>query len=298
MLQTIVHFMSFHVHLPRSQCLFLLLPFSVAWCSLSAQTLPLPPRPADAPGGEAFAASVSALSREDREEQVFREVMRGNVPEFLRKLVPVNTVATINGLPRRAQWYVTPDYVAVGSNDDYFLMPMTPLLGQRVADSIDCALPTKKMVDAIYAAASVKVEPIPIPPSAAMTTVPVFKQHNDTLRAQRLPLLESHPLGALVAGHKKDLILSTAATINLKPSVPNPVVIYGWHRLTGVPIQPLYNGHGETYVDYSHGVRLVQQRMTIDTIATTVSSVVRDAVLWPLLSDEGALAIPRYGTAP
>jgi len=267
----------------------------VAAGTLTAQTLQLPARPTGAPGGDAFAASVSALTREQREEQVFQEVTSGNVPDFFRRCVSVTTTSFLDGKLRTAQWYVTPEYIAIGGDDDYFLMPMTPVCAQRIADALGCSLPTRKMVDAVYAASTVKVAPIPIPPSGAMTTVPVFKQHNDTLRLQRAALLAGHPLGELVAGHKKDVIISNAITTNLKPAVPKPVVIYGWHQPGGVPIQPLYNGHAETYADYSHGIRLVQRSVLLDSIVTTVEDLVRDSVLWPLLSDEGAIAHPRFG---
>jgi hypothetical protein len=272
----------------------------VAVCVLTAaaQTLTVPPRSPSAVNGDTFAASVSSLTRADREERVFQEVMAGNVPQFLRTLVPVTTRATIGGLQRAATWYVLPDYLAIGSDEDYFLMPLTPLLAQRLADALHCTMPTRKMVDAIYGKASVKLAPQPIAPSAAMTTVPVFRQHNDSVRIQRATTLAQHPLGALVGGHKKDVIISNAIVSNLKPSVPKPVVIYGWHQLNGQPIQPLYNGHGETYADYSHGIRLVQDTLILDGVPVTAATILTDQTLWPLLSDEGAIPLPRYGAVP
>jgi len=42
------------------------------------------------------------------------------------------------------------------------------------------------------------------------------------------------------------------------------VAIYGWHKLDGKPIQPLYTGHVDWYVDYSHGIRLVSRTIYID----------------------------------
>ncbi len=270
----------------------------VAAAHLNGQSLNLPLRGANAPGGDAFAGSVSALSSEERENRILQEVLAGNVPAFLRELVPVTTRVTIGGSDRVVQWFVTPDYLAIGSNDDYFLMPMTPLLAQRIADATGCLLPTKKMVDEIYRAAPVKLAPRPIPPSGAMTTVPVFKQHNDTLRLQRAAAIVQWPLGVLVGGHKKDVIISNAIVANLKPSVPRPVVIYGWHQLNGVPIQPVYNGHGETYADYSHGIRLAQRQATLDSVPVTIESLLNDPVLWPLFSDEGIIAKPRYGDIP
>jgi hypothetical protein len=266
--------------------------------SVAAQTLPVPPRPADAVGGHAFALSIIDCPRNEREDRIFCQIVQGNVPEFLRHLVPMATTGIIDGDTRHVRWYVTPEYVAVGSDSDYILMPMTPMLAQRIADTLGCILPTRKMVDDIYAAASVKLEPMPIPPSPAMTTVAVFIQHDGIVRTQRATLLPDHPLGELVAGHKKDLIISNAITTGLKTGVPYPVVIYGWHQLNGVPIQPVYNGHGETYADYSHGIRLVQRTMSIDTAEISVEAVAGSATLWPLVSDEGPIVIPRYRKTP
>jgi len=267
-----------------------------------AQTLNLPSRPADAPGGQAFIQQIKYLDRDVRETQIFLQIMAGNIPDFLRQLVPVTVNITVSGVPHAVTYYVTPDYLAVGSNEDYFLTPMTPLLAQRIADSLSCTLPTKKMVDAIYNAATVKLRPQPIQWSDTMITVPVFAQHNDSVWSLRQPILSEHPLGELVGGTKKDVIISNKIYYDLKSTVPHPVVIYGWHKLDGVPIQPVYNGHTQTYADYSHGIRLVQNSMTVDDQTTTVQEVLRSATLNSLLSDEGQINVPRYGalvlTAP
>jgi hypothetical protein len=260
-----------------------------------AQLLRLPPRAANAPGGAVFGASISTLPRGEREEAIAREVLAGNVPEFLRVMVPVRVSGLVQGSPKSLTIHVLPDYVAVGADSDYFLIPMSPILAQRIADSCGCVLPTKKMVDSVYAAAAVKLAPKPITPSGAMITVPVFLAHNDSVRLQRWPLLGAFPQGRLVGGTKKDVIISNKITTALKPSVPKPVVIYGWHQLNGLPIQPVYNGHEETYADYSHGIRLVRDSVVVDGTVTSVSAVLSDPLLHPLLSDEGVIAVPRYG---
>ncbi|MFO1512715.1 MAG: hypothetical protein U1F83_07355 [Verrucomicrobiota bacterium] len=95
---------------------------------------------------------------------------------FCAASVPSPSPTSLLGGPIEATYYVTPDYLAVGTDADYFLTPLTPLTAQFIADQLDCTLPTRKMVDAIYAAAAVKFAPSPIPPSAAMTTVPVFQR--------------------------------------------------------------------------------------------------------------------------
>src|SRR5206468_10528988 len=132
-----------------------------------------------------FINLVTPLSLTDRENVIFTQIASGNVPNFLRTLVPVTSSTVFNGTTHTLTCYVTPDYLAIGSDSDYFLEPMTPLLAQRVANLLNCSLPTRKLVNTIWTNAVVKLAPSPIAPSAAMTTVPVFAQHNSTVCGQR-----------------------------------------------------------------------------------------------------------------
>jgi hypothetical protein len=111
------------------------------------------------------------------------------------------------------------------------------------------------------------------------------------VRTQRAVFRISHPPGALVAGHKKDVVISARLA-----GTTNKVAIYGWHRTNGVPIQPLYTGHAADWVDYSHGIRLVQQRMTVNGEPKTVAEVLADPKLAGLISDEGVIIHLRYPT--
>jgi hypothetical protein len=255
------------------------------------QTLHLPPRPAAAPTASKFIKKVTPLDLHDREIEIFTQVASGNVPNFLRSLSPVQVTNVANGKTNHATFFVAPDYLAVGSDDDYFLTPVSPNTAQKIADVTGCSLPTRKMVNDIYAAALVKLAPAPIPPSAAMTTVPVFNIHNAIVKTQRAAYLKDFPLGALVAGHQKDVVLS----VRLASAVGN-VAIYGWHRTNGSPIQPLYLGHSAKWVDYSQCTRLVQNTMTVNGTNTTIAQVLEDPELSSLLSDEGPLSNPRYPT--
>ena len=259
---------------------------------IEAQTLELLPRFANAVSGSEFARSIESLDRPDREEKIFEQIRLGNVPDFVRKLTPIHVRSVKEGQTNTAVYYVTPDYLAVGSDADYFLTPLSPILAQRVADLAHCTLPTKKMVDDIYAAAAVKLAPSPIPPGPAMATVPVFEQHNAAVLAQRNEELEKHPLGALVAGHKKDVVI----TGNL-PATGGKVAIYGWHKPDGKPIQPLYTGHADYYADYSHGIRLVQSTLTVNDKPRPIAEVLADPALCALLSDEGLITNAKYPPA-
>jgi pimeloyl-ACP methyl ester carboxylesterase len=270
-----------------------------AWflCAMSAsflargQSLPWPERAADAPDGSRFEQRVKDLPPARYDQEVCAQILAGNVPHFLRPLCPVTITNLSGGATNSATFFVTPDYLAVGTDDDFFRAPMTPATAQRIADNLDCILPTPKMVDAIYRAAEVKLAPLPIPPSAAMTTVRVFALHNEMVRTQRLESLAAHPPGALVAGPQKDVVICPQLA-----GAPGKVAIYGWHRTNGVAIQSLYLGHTAAWVDYSQCIRLVQQSMILNGATTTVAQVLADPKLCDLLSDEGMVTQPRYAS--
>jgi hypothetical protein len=147
------------------------------------------------------------------------------------------------------------------------------------------------MVNDIYAAALLKLAPSPIPPSAAMTTVPVFSNHNAIVMSQRAGHLKVFPLGTLVAGHQKDIVITARLA-----GAADKVAIYGWHQTNGTPIQPLYLGHAATWVDYSQCTRLIQNAMTVNETNTTIADVLANPELSSLLSDESLVSNPRYPT--
>lgn len=224
---------------------------------------------------------MKALERAAREERIVNEVLRGNVPEFLRRLVPVPLTNVVGAATHRVTVLVAPDYLAVGSDADYFLTPLTPAAARRIADAAACVLPTRRLVDAIHAAAPLKLNPQPIPPSREMVTMPVFLRHNELVWEQRQASLASHPLGTLLAGAKKDVVYTPQLATK-----PGKVAIYGWHRPNGVPIQPLYLGHAESWVDYSHGIRLVHHTAKLDEVDKPLADLFADPKWGTLLGDD------------
>jgi hypothetical protein len=66
------------------------------------------------------------------------EVLNGNIPEFMRSLVHV---AVINENLRCSLTYtVIPRFLAIGSDEDHFYIPMAPTTAQIVADSFSQSL--------------------------------------------------------------------------------------------------------------------------------------------------------------
>ncbi|MDQ7051822.1 MAG: hypothetical protein Q9P14_02580 [candidate division KSB1 bacterium] len=256
--------------------------------------LNLPDRPGNALTGSAFAKRVTGLSLQDREKAVVREILSGNVPSFSRKMRALTVHRTINGKRYECTFFATCDYLAIGSDQDYLYIPMTPAAAQYLADRFNGLLPTKTIVDMIYSIAEIKLHPQPIPPSSKMTTVPVFKQHTDSIRQQISQIGFDRSSDFIIAGHKKDIIISNK--IYSPDRTYERVVIYGWHLSENHPIQPVYNGHHAEYADYSHGVRLISKLAFLNGDTVQVDEILKDASLSALLSDEGAIARPYYPT--
>jgi len=248
-------------------------------------TLPLPPRTATT-AGSALARELTGLSLAAREARVLAGFDLGNVPPFLAHLTPITLRAHFGAREHVATLWVAPDCFGLGTDEDWLRLPLSPQLAQRLADRLDCVLPTPRIVDAIWQQAAVRVAPHPFhPKDHDILSVTVFAASHAAIEAAR----GDAPRTALLAGHKKDVVLSA-----LLRDWPDRVVIYGWHRLDGRPIQPVWKGHTTGHVDYSHGIRFVARRMLLDGAPTTVDAVLADPELCALLSGEGPVAPARY----
>lgn len=148
------------------------------------------------------------------------------------------------------------------------------------------------MVDQIYEQAKIKLTPAPIPPTKAMTTVPIFIKHSNSVQQQLIPYLTQHNESELTAGNKKDIIISN----KIYTEKTAKVVIYGWHQLNGKAIQPVYNKHSNTWADYSHGVRLIQNKILVNGKKTELQKILADQKMYLLLSDEGVIQKSYYPT--
>lgn len=234
---------------------------------------------------------LNGLSGKEREDFIVKEITEnGNYPKFLLNFVPVKVQAIVESLNVEIIYYVSPDYLSLGTEVDFIRVPMRPKHAQKVLDHLGCILPTKRMVDQIYQAAEIKVSPQPInhltySGSASST----YLMSNRMINEQLAKMPEYKP-GMLLAGHKKDIVLT-----NQLLSKKGKVAIYGWHRKEkGTPIQPLYLGHGDFYVDYSHGVRLVNQFCVVNGVTMDLREVLGDKKLGPLLTGSDPLKVFEY----
>lgn len=243
--------------------------------------LNIPRRTPDAETGSQFMKRISALPLEEREKEIFRSAASGNIPGFLRETVILKGIFhDLRGLPHTLEYEVMPDYMAIGSDEDFCRIPMTPGTAQRLANLFGGSLLTAKLSDNIWTNAAVRLAPFNYVPSGnANELVEKYVEHNTQIEKQLAEAGAKH--GQLVAGIKKDVIISSRLEER-----PDRVVIYGWHKTDGKPIQPPYSGHIWWYVDYSHGIRLMNAQVLVDGRPVLVPDLLNDPLLFSIITDE------------
>ena len=278
-------------------------PFLLVLCLL---VLPLSARPAELGGlplrvedltraiparslqdltGSQFVRHVATMSAGQREQAIWDELSKGNLPQFLRRLAPVELQCELAGGKKLvATIFVTPDYLAIGSDRDFLRIPMNLHTALAIAERFGFVLPTRKMVDAIYLQSRHRLVPQPLPAGDQMRSTQYYWAHNELIEDQAQAL--GAQLGELVSGDKKDVVLSNRLAQHL-----GRIAIYGWHRGAGQPIQPLSTVHGANYADYSHGIRLVSRWALVDGKPKLVRDILHDPSTARALSDEGPIQL-------
>jgi hypothetical protein len=245
--------------------------------------LKIPRRSANAESGSAFMKRIANLPLNEREDEIYKAVASGNIPGFLRNTITLSGYfADSAGTLHEVKYEVMPDYLSVGSDADFCRIPMSPHTAQRLATDFGASLITAKLSDHIYQNAQIKLTPFNyIPVGNANELVARFQEHNTQIEKQRIEVGGKN--GQLIAGIKKDAILSSRLATQ-----PGKVVIYGWHKSDGKPIQPVYSKHVDWYVDYSHGIRFINNQVLIDSKPALFTDVLRHPVLFRIFSNENS----------
>jgi len=238
--------------------------------------------------GSEFYHRSFALKWEGRDSLALEQLLEGNMPSFLHKFSPVTVSMkdSITGANYTATYYVSTDYLSIGTDDDWARVNITPYSAQRIADTLGCFLPTRKMVDDIYKAARIKLEPVPM--YAFRDSTPTMWHHHLIIEGQR------RGRKGLIAGIQKDIVISSKISRDPRPQ---RVAIYGWHKLDGSPIQPLYTGHVYWWVDYSQAIRLVYRKIKVNGTWMDYIDVLKHPVYKKLLCDEEFCDFYRYPTS-
>jgi hypothetical protein len=234
--------------------------------------------------GYSFYKQAAAYNWKQRDSLFLECFNNGNVPDFFFrfKAISFNYKDSL-GNTYNIRFYCSPDYAMIGTDQDWARVPLTPLASQIMADSLHCFLPTRKMVDLIYQQSTVKLEPVPM--YAYRDSTVTMWQHHLMIEGQR------KGMKGLISGIKKDVVICSEDALKGKA---NRVAIYGWHKLDGKPIQPLYTGHVNWYADYSHGTRMIYENIKVNGKWVHYKSLLNDPLLRSALSDETGTMMLRY----
>ena len=260
--------------------------FTPDFLESDTKTVTLPSRPSNAPTGSQFMDQMDQLgnmnsktNQKKMEEAILSEISRGNVPSFCRpeNMKPITMTGTDG---TKVTFRTSADYIAIGSNDDYVRVPMTPILAQALSQKYNWGLPTASMTDTIYNQATIRLTGEGLVSTQQdqmqMQGNAFIQRHNQKIEAQLGPDGHTRLVNgqALVAGHKKDVIISRYAIDH-----PGSLDFRGLY-MNGKPIQ--HNpAHEDTYRDYSHGFRPVDGNI----IVTDPSGKTRSIPYYQALQD-------------
>lgn len=138
------------------------------------------------------------------------------------------------------RWHVAPVYLAPVARRDVL----------AACDAWECELPTSDLVDAIWRAATVRLDP------GKLLRRPNDQRNGASLEAYADQRARIEAILSDVGACPDDIIAGTHKDFAL---LNGRVDLYGWHTLSGVPIELGKTSHNDAYVDYSQGLRLVRK---------------------------------------
>lgn len=234
---------------------------------------------------EIFDRLSAAPTPAKRETEIGRFLEIGMLPSFIYNLSTI----TVNDDKNILQYQVSPDYLCLGSDTEYMHIPMSPLTCKGFMSTNGFVLPTPKMVRQIYGASKIKPRAVAW---GELYKNQTKKYNRDSTRCyldhskriQEMIAANTYTPGDLIGGHKKDVVLTNLLT---QPKNKNNVAIFGWFNSDGSIIQNLNAvDHVVTYVDYSHGLRMVKDKCLLNGQETTIQNIWNDPILCKLLHDE------------
>lgn len=239
--------------------------------------------------GREFMISIDTMEFWKREDMIVEAILSGNMPSELKQFqkivftTPIVDSVEILRKPHKVEMLVLPDYLSVGSDDDFVRMPMGPLAAQQIADSLNCILPTTYLVDRIAEVSEGHIDIFPFRPLGGRNMMPIVFQDSDNA-IKALYKAKGYEFGQFISGLKKEVVITYK--IQSRNEMNKYEAIYGWFHPDGRIQQPLFIRHGNFYVDYSHGIRLINRTVVVDGKKLDAKTILESPTLYRLLSDE------------
>ena len=281
----------------------------------------IPERKPDAISGAEFLEGFKKVYGVDYEEAITHQILGGNVPDFMRleNFREITLTENINGAEVEIRLKVCSDYLAIGGNDDYARIPLSPVGLQILGSVLGMSIPTKKLVDRIYEIAREEnslmglieapivarsyPHKVPHPTKkgkmarlSEIWNIPSYEKRRSVFLlkpdfavvqsqlADKIKKERGLPRFALMCGHKKDVILDYHSLTH-----PEKLVQYRPFHPQGLD----FGAHYKDHTDYSLGGRLVDQVVYVTirkdgkekTLQMTYEGVIKHPEFYKLLSD-------------
>jgi hypothetical protein len=190
------------------------------------------------------------------------------------------------------------DALRIGDESDCVRVTISHVTSQKVADYLECVLPTAKISDLIWSQADITIEPQLGTPDSRMAYTSRMVEHSKKVDKA---LAEVDTNGKLISTVGKDWAqtnrLNTEKAAN-----------YGWHSKharypaatnVGKKVwQPCALAHVWYFTDYSQVTRLIKREALLDGQPVDIRTVAADPELCELVSSEGAIKSWRHPRVP
>jgi hypothetical protein len=220
----------------------------------------------------------------DRETLILKHAAQGD-------LEVVWTPLTVGG---RIELLVTSDAVKLGG----VRINVSATCQQRLADLFGALLLTPKVVDLIYAARAITIDPLTMPITSSTAAMVKESQRQDAAISTAGGVETGGIVGTL-AKHwciDNSLLQHAGMAENygwMKPAgTKSPwagIAIYPSVTLTAMVIQQPSWAHDPSHSDYSQQCCLMHRACKVDGVDADLAAVLQDATLGPMLSHNGPL---------
>ena len=194
-----------------------------------------------------------------------------------------STAQAADGNEVAATLLAMPDYLAVGSDDDFVRMPMTPQTAQQIADQFGCTLPTRKIVDAIDARRNCTSSPAPSPRTARPS-----KRFSSTMKSSKSSGAANRSACSSPASRK------TSSLRHESSKSPSAWRSTAGGNSNGQPIQPLTIVHWDSTSTTATAPGWSSTKSTSTAKKSPSPTCLADPERCGLVSDEGPMKPPRY----
>ena len=218
---------------------------------------------------------------------------------------PYVDVTVVDGADT-AVFGIASDVLSVGSFEDHLRLPLTPGVAQSIANLSGALLTTPWLEYVLWRAAPMKLSPTAMVPNQG-ANLEQYAAHSriidDELRSRGVTP------GTLIGGIKKGVVVANFYKAG-------KVLLFGWYRpepdvfddgkqmgaIGRQPVQPKSNVHGDFYVDYSHGIRLVRPTCIVNGQRMETAALYQHPTLYKLANPDsvnppgqrGPIRVPRY----